>query len=412
VSTPNARPRIQFKTLISDPTLLELLRSHHTIVFYSRGLDGSITNASNAALSLLDQYGIDVHKIAVARNTPLESELQNYSGWQYFPQLYVMSEFIGGNVVLPEFFHSGEYLRVLSQGGFSSSEKTIQKSDLTQQMASAIWKLSLSQSQNDLAVAKSDGSIEIINTESRLLRLRLESHRGWVNAVRFDPIGERLYSGGSDAVLRKWDATGGAAMDSAFDHTRWINDIAVDPSSKSVASVGADRIIRIWTRNLQPISQCSPHNANIWSALAIDNALVSGDEDGVVVVTELANLNQIAQYRAHRNCITTISPAIEPATFCTAGYDGMVFGWNIRGQLLFKYDGHPERVWTVCPILDGNAVASGCADGSVDIWEPRRGHQLRKFMFRAQPLAMTYIPRTKTLAVGLSDGTLKWLDLR
>jgi len=104
----SARNKIQIKDLsLRSISPCEVLASHHTLIFCSSDESGATSNSSKIALSLLERIGIDACRIDVVAGSAVEQFLQNYSGWQYFPQLYVCAEFVGGNTIIPEFFRSG-----------------------------------------------------------------------------------------------------------------------------------------------------------------------------------------------------------------------------------------------------------------------------------------------------------------
>ena len=365
------------------------------------------SNSSKIALSLLERIGIDACRIDVVAGSAVEQFLQNYSGWQYFPQLYVCAEFVGGNTIIPEFFRSGEYLRILARGKINTGS-IVPPREAPADLSKSIWKISLSPNKDRLVIARADGTIEILQADSRKALNQMLSHDGWVNTARFDAAGTIIYSGGSDTLLREWRLSETTSPNPVPAHDRWINDIAIDPTSNSLVSVGADRLIRLWDKHLTPISESKAHGATIWCALAVNDAYVTGDEDGFVTVSDARTLVTRSHFRAHQNCITSISPGPGPSTYCTTGYDGMVVCWNLDGEVLFTYAGHAERVWCACPIDDTHIMASSCADGSVKLWDFRDGAQVHALQCLAPPLAMCYLPREKTLIVGLSTGELIW----
>jgi glutaredoxin-related protein len=184
MSTAFIRPRIQFKDFSRGTPFFELLSSHHTLLFVSRDERGELTRSSLLALSYMERFRLDFRSIEVSFQSDLEQILQNYSGWQYFPQLYVCKEFIGGNIVIPEFLRSGEYARVLAENGIAfaqfaaSGEAPVLRS---------VWKLASSEGDDQVLIARADGSLEVRQPGERS-GVRFENcHDGWVNTVRFGP---------------------------------------------------------------------------------------------------------------------------------------------------------------------------------------------------------------------------------
>jgi WD40 repeat protein len=399
-----ARPKIQLKTLNKNERALALIAAHPTIIFCARDPNGSLTQTSKAALALINYYQVSAKEIYIERGGEIELALQEFSGWQYFPQLYVHGEFIGGTLVMSEFFESGEYTRI------TGNSISPHRASLNANRASSVWKLSLSKDEARLLVGRADGTIELLETRDRSSRFRIKSHNGWVNTVRFSHCGSYFYSGGSDTVLRRWDQERTSPTCAALRHTRWINDIAVDPQGQFIASVGGDRVIHIWDpSSLTSVLELRVHQANIWTAVACNGALVTGDEDGMLAIHDTTiEFAPRASVRAHRNGITSMSIGLGSAIVCTASFDGTVSGWDLDGRVAYRCEGFSERVWSVYPIADRGLIAVGCADRSVHICEPQSGKHVHRLMCASHPIALRYIVSSKSLAIGLSDGSVLW----
>jgi WD40 repeat protein len=61
-------------------------------------------------------------------------------------------------------------------------------------------------------------------------------HRGFVNALQFDPTTGQLYSAGSDSTIRKWNTATAAGQQqlqpvgfsqALEHHCDWVNDLAL-----------------------------------------------------------------------------------------------------------------------------------------------------------------------------------------
>ena len=407
-STPS-RPKLQIKEGAPESVLM-FLQSYPSHLFVTRDGFGNLTESSQRGLSMVRAAGVGVREVEVEIGGSLETALQKFSGWQYFPQLYVGTEFIGGNTVIEEFFNSGECDRLLKQDSkLSTSGVGIRPRKPT---LKSVWKLCLSHRGDYLAAARANGTVEIVSICDNQSRL-LMSHCGWVNAVAFDREGDRLFSGGTDTAIRVWNVVSGKLTTQFGGHSRWVNGIEVDPQGRYVASVGADRFLRLWNAStLNVIGERQVHIANIWSVFAIGDLIITGAEDGTIAAIEYGNdLHLRNQFQAHRNVVTSIASALEPGAFCTASVDGKVYGWALDGVLarqLFRFDAHFERVWCVESIPTYAAMASASADKTVRIWEPTDGREIVKFSYPAQPLSLCYLKHTQTLVVGLEDGSLLW----
>lgn len=99
----------------------------------------------------------------------------------------------------------------------------------------------------EIAVGSSDQGIYLVDEHSLAIRHRwLVAHQSSVFSVRYGPHGQVLFSGGRDALLRKWDLTSKEALLEQPAHWFTINTIAFDPTGHWFATGSRDKTIKIW----------------------------------------------------------------------------------------------------------------------------------------------------------------------
>ncbi|HAA27291.1 MAG TPA: hypothetical protein DCE56_05920, partial [Cyanobacteria bacterium UBA8553] len=57
----------------------------------------------------------------------------------------------------------------------------------------------------------------------------LPAHGGWVNTVSFSPNGKILASGGSDSIVKLWDAENGSLLFTLEGHLSDVTNISFSP---------------------------------------------------------------------------------------------------------------------------------------------------------------------------------------
>jgi glutaredoxin-related protein len=114
---------IQLKTFQASNSLLTLLASYDTILFYTSTNAGLPNPPSSRAFALLNIHEVDARTVDIFGNPCFAGALTSYSGWQYFSQLYVRGEFIGGSLMMEEFLRSGEYDRIMERAAPPYSRK-------------------------------------------------------------------------------------------------------------------------------------------------------------------------------------------------------------------------------------------------------------------------------------------------
>jgi WD40 repeat protein len=107
--------------------------------------------------------------------------------------------------------------------------------------------LACSPNDGTLAVGASDGNIYLLDA-SLNQKARIEgAHRPSVFTLAFVLDGQRLLSGGRDALLKAWDlAAGNACLNAQPAHLFTINHIALSPSGRLFATASRDKTLKIW----------------------------------------------------------------------------------------------------------------------------------------------------------------------
>lgn len=91
---------------------------------------------------------------------------------------------------------------------------------------------------DQIAVATSDGSIQVYDLEQGTLRLEISSHLDWVLSVAWSPDGSKLASGSRDKTAKVFDADSGRLLASYLRHNAAVRGVLFHPSGDEVYSSG------------------------------------------------------------------------------------------------------------------------------------------------------------------------------
>lgn len=313
-------------------------------------------------------------------------------------------------MVMSEFITSGELSRTSLKPPASVPTDIAERNKaLASYKSSAIWRLDLSCDCRLVAAAKATGEIEVFDTSTRTMVHRFVSHDGWVNVARFSADGEAIYCGGSDTLIRQFGLGGQPSMNVVGRHSRWINDLAIVQSSPSVFTVGADRFVRKWEAgNPAAILETKVSDANLWAITQLGTFLCIGDEDGWITIIDQDSGSIQSKWKAHNNCITSLSQGPELGTVCASSYDGTATIWAADGRELARFSGAGTRLWAACQISGTGAIASASDDGSVHIWRADNCGVIDVIRCGYRPIAIIDVAKEASLCIGCANGSIIW----
>ena len=111
--------------------------------------------------------------------------------------------------------------------------------------------------------------------------------------------------------------------------------------------------------------------------------VVSGGEDGLVLVWDVASGKLRHTLAGHRGAVQSVSVSGDGRVVVSGGKDGQVLVWDgMSGQLRHRLKGHRGWVCGVAVSGDGRVVVSGGEDGQVLVWDGRIGQLRHKLVGR------------------------------
>jgi WD40 repeat protein len=167
--------------------------------------------------------------------------------------------------------------------------------------------------------------------------------------LTWSPNGKYIAAGTADGMVQIWDAGGGRAPVIYHGHTAEVETLTWSPDSKYIASGSADGTVQVWNAaTRQTLFTYRGHsgavNSVAWqpgSRLAAGQyaRIASGGADSTAQIWSLGQIDS-------SNPVQSIS---------------------LQGETLI-YRGHSAQVLSVVWSPDGQKVASGSEDGTVQIW--------------------------------------------
>jgi WD40 repeat protein/serine/threonine protein kinase len=267
-----------------------------------------------------------------------------------------------------------------------------------------------------LAVTIQDTTIGVWNVETRTVERVLRGHGSSVLALVALPRGPFLASGGADGMVRLWDMEQGTCIRTLGPHRGHVRSLAVSADGSLLAAGTTEGQIRIWdVATIGPLPKAHVVISTVRTAEEVATARSQVDE----LVAECDDCIGCGDWQSAATCVESAR-----AISGFERHQALLDRWRTLGRYLPKVDlrdawrsraitAHAEQVHAVAISPRGRAVASGGADGALNLWELQSGERVGR-VERAHGggnlVCLAYEAATGTLASGGADGRVRLWD--
>lgn len=265
----------------------------------------------------------------------------------------------------------------------------------------------------------------------------LTGHFGDVLSLAYSPDGKTLASGAHENAVRIWDVATGKQIKGLTGSQYFIYALAYSPDGKMLTS-GSKAHGTVWDiATGKPFTELRGHAGSFMSmAYSPDGTtLASASDDNTVKLWDMISGSEVRTLMRHARTISSVAYSPDSKTLAVGFSDNVVMLWDLqtgtRLQILKRYarrksvsplnkapwPNHVDRYrqWkggqgalSVAYSPDSMMLATGYADGSVQLWDVATGGAIRTLHQHAGSVnAVAYSPDGKSLATGSSDKTVK-----
>ncbi|MGD1900354.1 MAG: WD40 repeat domain-containing protein [Phormidesmis sp.] len=326
----------------------------------------------------------------------------------------LLADELGGNG--PQLTLSNPVMSNKAEANSVSAAPTLSVSQTLGAHTATVLSVETDSEQSLIASGGYDNTVQLWDRSGQ--RAATLAHSGRVNDLVFTPDGQRLITGSGAGKITTWALPSGRLETSVRGRAGRILSLAIDSDGENLASGSSKGVLQIWSVSdaVQPLWILADVGPQI-NALAFhptdNNLVLSGDQDGVIRIWDIASNRTIRMLDDGADRIVSLAVSADGKYVASGSYDQTIRVWSLEtGDLLQTLSGHDFVVSDVAFSPDGRLLVSSSYDESIKTWDWAEGQSLCTLKGHAGFVySVTVADSGNTIVSGGYDGTVRTWDL-
>jgi WD40 repeat protein/serine/threonine protein kinase len=254
------------------------------------------------------------------------------------------------------------------------------------------------------------GKVLIWDVASEHITGVIREHSGRVWCARFSPDGKTLATANADGAVKLWDLY--ASRRPMRMPGRGVYYVSISPNGRMLAFTPREEKQRMW--NLSTGHGETVIEGGCIAAMALSRngcAVASGTIEGGLGIANLST-GRLSDPGSHGASVSCIAFSWDDRTMASVG-GRTIRLWNTQEDQLERVLQVHDAVGSLDFSPDGRALAAGCADGTVELWDIQTNREPPTLDAHSQGIhCVVFSPDGKTLATSSADRTIRLWDYR
>jgi WD40 repeat protein len=245
-----------------------------------------------------------------------------------------------------------------------------------------------------------------------------------VFALAVSPDGKLLVSGSWDEKIELWNLETGTLIRNLIQPQASVRSLAITPDSQTLIGGSLDRSIFLWSLPDAVVTKTivDREPVAVISLSADGKILASTGDDGIVKIWSLATGKVITQSVGNSHCIGSLMISPDSQTIAAGTVNGYLVLWRLEEtgsqspqlQLTQTIKAHAGQINACVFSPDRQYLITGSVDGKAKVWYKGEGLSFRdkaRSILKGDPgrsvMSVAIAPNGNTVAIGGADGTIQ-----